>query len=160
MGEGWSDWLGLMITMFPGDQAADPRGVGTYVTNEPVNGNGIRPAPYSTDPGVNNYKYGNTNSTTLSEPHGIGFVWASMLWDLNWALVTKYGFEQDIYKSNSSAGNIKANKLIMEGFKLQACSPATNERHLGRPTLEALRPKPPRCVAVPQPSQQPNRAHG
>ena len=121
MGEGWSDWVGLMLTMFPGDQAADPRGVGTYVTNEPVNGNGIRPAPYSTDPGVNNYKYGNTNSTTLSEPHGIGFVWASMLWDLNWALIDQYGFDANV--KTGTGGNNIAMALVIEGMKLTPCGP-------------------------------------
>lgn len=121
MGEGWSDWFGLMITQVASDQAADGRGVGTYVTNEPNNGTGIRPAPYSTDFAINDYTYGNTNSNSLSQPHGIGFVWASMLWDLNWALIDEYGFDSNI-KSGTGGNNIAMN-LVIEGLKLTACAP-------------------------------------
>ena len=121
MGEGWSDWFGLMLTMYPTDQAGDPRGVGTYVTNEPTNGTGIRPAPYSTDAAINNYKYANTNNASLSEPHGIGFVWASMLWDLNWALIDEYGFDSDV--KTGTGGNNIAMALVTEGLKLTPCGP-------------------------------------
>lgn len=121
MGEGWSDWFGMMMTMKATDQAADPRGVGTYVTNEPTNGTGIRPAPYSTDASINNYKYANTNNASLSEPHGIGFVWASMLWDLNWALIDEYGFDADL--KTGTGGNNIAMTLVIEGLKLTPCGP-------------------------------------
>jgi len=121
MGEGWSDWFGLMLTMYPTDLATEPRGVGTYVTNEPTSGTGIRPAPYSTDPGINNYKYANTNNANISEPHGIGFVWASMLWDLNWALIDQYGFDEDV--RTGTGGNNIAMTLVTEGLKLTPCGP-------------------------------------
>jgi hypothetical protein len=121
MGEGWSDWFGMMMTMKATDQATDPRGVGTYVTNEPTNGTGIRPAPYSTDASINNYKYANTNNASLSEPHGIGFVWASMLWDLNWALIDEYGFDADL--KTGTGGNNIAMTLVIEGLKLTPCGP-------------------------------------
>lgn len=120
MGEGWSDWFGLMITQKPGDLATDPRGVGTYVTNQPNDGTGIRPAPYSTNPSINDYTYANTNSV-LTMPHGIGFVWATMLWDLNWALIDQYGFDQNV-KSGTGGNNI-AMALVIEGLKLTACGP-------------------------------------
>lgn len=121
MGEGWSDWFGLMITQVASDQGTDGRGVGTYVTNEPNNGGGIRPAQYSTDFAINDYTYGNTNSSSLSQPHGIGFVWASMLWDLNWALIDEYGFDPNI-KTGTGGNNIAMN-LVIEGLKLTACAP-------------------------------------
>ncbi|HLP56971.1 MAG TPA: T9SS-dependent M36 family metallopeptidase [Fluviicola sp.] len=122
MGEGWSDWFGLMITIEPGDQGTDRRGVGTYVSNQPVTGNGIRPAPYSTDPSINGYTYSATNNTNaISEPHGIGFVWASMLWDLNWALIDEYGFDPDV--KYGTGGNNIAMALVIEGLKLQPCGP-------------------------------------
>ena len=38
MGEGWSDWFGLMLTMQPGDQPEDGRGIGTYATGQPPTG--------------------------------------------------------------------------------------------------------------------------
>lgn len=121
MGEGWSDWFAMIITMEPGDQATDVRGMGTYASGDPVTGNGIRPAPYSTDPSVNNYTYAATNNNNISQPHGIGFVWATMLWDLTWALVDEYGFDADV--SSGSGGNNVALNLVMNGLKLQPCSP-------------------------------------
>lgn len=121
MGEGWSDWFGLMLTQTASDQAGDGRGVGTYVINEPNTGVGIRPAPYSTDFAVNDYTYANTNSSALTMPHGIGFVWATMLWDLNWALIEEFGFDPNL-KTGTGGNNIAMN-LVIEGLKLTACSP-------------------------------------
>ncbi|MDG1842186.1 MAG: M36 family metallopeptidase, partial [Crocinitomicaceae bacterium] len=75
MGEGWSDWFGLMLTIEPGDQSTDIRGVGTYVKGQSTTGNGIRPAPYCTDFLINGYTYSATNNTAgISKPHGVGFV--------------------------------------------------------------------------------------
>lgn len=121
MGEGWSDWFGLMLTQKAADQAGDPRGVGTYVTNEPNNATGIRPAAYSTDFAINDYTYGNTNNTSLTQPHGIGFVWATMLWDLNWALIDKFGFDPNL--KTGTGGNNVAMALVIEGLKLTSCGP-------------------------------------
>jgi len=122
MGEGWSDWFGLMLTIEPGDIGTDIRGIGTYAIGEPTNGNGIRPAPYSTDLGVNNFTYDATNNTgAISQPHGIGFVWCTMLWDLTWALIDIYGYDTDMY--NGSGGNNIAMSLVVEALKLQSCNP-------------------------------------
>ncbi|MBK8339036.1 MAG: M36 family metallopeptidase [Flavobacteriales bacterium] len=120
MGEGWSDYFGLMLTMEPGDQGTDARGIGTYVLGQPVSGLGIRPSPYSTNFGVNAYTYASTNSG-LSQPHGIGFVWCTMLWELTWDLIAQYGFDADIY--NGTGGNNIAMQLVMDGLKLTACNP-------------------------------------
>ncbi|SFQ41354.1 T9SS-dependent M36 family metallopeptidase [Hymenobacter arizonensis] len=120
-GEGWSDWFGLMLTMNAGDTGAKPRGIGTYVQNQPTSGRGIRPSPYSTDFGVNNYTYAATNNTTLTEPHGIGFVWATMLWDMTWSFVDKYGYDANLY--TGKGGNNMAMQLVIDGLKLQPCNP-------------------------------------
>ncbi|MDX9751282.1 MAG: M36 family metallopeptidase [Flavobacteriales bacterium] len=121
MGEGWSDYFGLMLTMKAGDQGSDPRGVGTYLMGQPVNGTGIRPAPYSTDFGINGYTYASTNSGSLSQPHGIGFVWCTMLWEMTWELIGIHGFDPDIY--NGNGGNNIALHLVIHGLKLTACNP-------------------------------------
>lgn len=124
MGEGWSDWFALMLTIEPGDQGADTRGIGTYVKAEPNTGPGIRPAPYSTDFGINPYTYGASNNTaSISQPHGVGFIFATALWDLNWALVDFYGGTPDPDLYNGSGGNNIAMNLVIEGLKLQPCSP-------------------------------------
>lgn len=124
MGEGWSDWFGLMLTMEPGDQGSDIRGIGTYVRAQPTTGPGIRPAPYSTDFAVNNYTYGaSNNASQISQPHGVGFIFATVLWDLNWALIDQYGGTPDPDWINGTGGNNVAMNLVMEGIKLQPCSP-------------------------------------
>lgn len=124
MGEGWSDWFGLMLTLEPGDQGTDIRGIGTYVKGEPNTGPGIRPAPYSTDFGVNPFTYGNSNNaSSISQPHGVGFIFATALWDLNWALVDFYGGTPDPDLYNGTGGNNIAMNLVIEGLKLQPCSP-------------------------------------
>ena len=120
MGEGWSDYVGLMLTMEPGDQGSDIRGIGTYATGQPVDAQGIREAPYSTDFAVNNYTYADSNNN-VSQPHGIGFVWATMLWDMTWLLIDEYGYDPDLY--NGTGGNNIAIQLVMDGMKLQNCSP-------------------------------------
>ena len=121
MGEGWSDWFGLMLTMKPTDTADDARGIGTFATSEPVTGGGIRPARYSPDFNINGFTYNITNNPNLSIPHGVGFVWATMLWDLTWAYVDKYGFDPDLY--NGNGGNNKVMQLVIDGLKLQPCEP-------------------------------------
>lgn len=122
MGEGWSDWFGLMITMKSSDLATDGRGIGTYDSDQDIDGPGIRPARYSTDFAINDFTYADTNDTAnVSVPHGVGFVWCTMLWDLTWAYIDKYGFDTDFY--SGSGGNNKVMQLVMDGLKLQACEP-------------------------------------
>lgn len=121
MGEGWGDWMGMVLSIQAGDQPETPRGVGNFVQDEGPDGIGIRPAPYSTDMGVNPYTYGITNTGQFAETHALGFVWATMLWDLTWDLVEQEGFDPDMY--TGSGGNNIAMQLVMDGLKLQPCSP-------------------------------------
>lgn len=121
MGEGWSDWFAIVMTIEPGDLGTDVRGMGTYASGDPITGNGIRPAPYSTDPNVNNFTYSATNNNSISQPHGIGFVWATMLWDMTWDLIDQYGFDPDLI--SGTGGNNIAMNLVTNALKLQPCSP-------------------------------------
>lgn len=126
MGEGWSDWQSLILTMRTGQTGTTNRGVGTYVLNQPVNGVGIRPAPYTTDMAVNAFTY--SNLPQMSIPHGVGFIWNTMLWEMNWGLINEYGFNQNIKRQmggpwNTLSGNQLAHQLVMNGLKLQPCSP-------------------------------------
>ncbi|CAA6821506.1 MAG: Metalloprotease MEP2 [uncultured Aureispira sp.] len=124
MGEGWSDWFGLMLTIEPGDLGPDVRGIGTYASSQAITGQGIRPAPYSTDFAVNPFTYDDSNNDAqISEPHGVGFIFATVLWDLTWALVDQYGGvpNPDLY--NGTGGNNIAMSLVIEGLKLQPCNP-------------------------------------
>ena len=119
MGEGWSDYFALMTSLEPGDLSTDVRGIGTYAVGQSVLGSGIRTYPYSTDFAVNPHTY--ANITSESVPHGVGSVWCAMLWDLTWALIDEYGFDPDMYQG--TGGNNIAMQLVMDGLKLQPCSP-------------------------------------
>src|SRR5690606_18890361 len=54
-------------------------------------------------------------------PHGVGSVWAAMLWEMTWDLIAEHGFDSDIY--NGTGGNNIALQLVTDGLKLQPCSP-------------------------------------
>lgn len=135
MGEGWSDWFALMLTMKASDAATDARGIGTFASGQETDGGGIRTRRYSTDFAINEYTFNETNDdrvigqdadtgedVKLNESvHYIGTIWATVLWDLTWAYIDKYGFDPDFY--NGTSGNNKVMQLVVEGLKLQGCSP-------------------------------------
>ena len=124
MGEGWSDFFGMTLTARSTDTALTARGVGTYVSFQPADGNGIRPTAYSTDMAVNPSTYASVADTVnISEPHGIGYVWNTMLWEMYWNLVDKHGFNQDLYAPWNTGGNNLAIQLVMDGLKMQVCRP-------------------------------------
>ncbi|AZB02047.1 T9SS C-terminal target domain-containing protein [Chryseobacterium joostei] len=129
MGEGWSDFFALMVTNKPGDNSSVARGIGTYPIGQPITGVGIRPAKYSPDFSVNGFTYGDTNgleyadgTEMVADSHSIGFIWASMLWDLHWKYVEKYGYSSDV-TANATNGSSKVLQLIVDGLKLQTCDP-------------------------------------
>ena len=113
MGEGWSDWIGLMMTMEPGDTGATPRTIGTYVEGQGIDGSGIRPTPYSTDTMINDADYADIDN--LLTPHGVGYVFGTILWDITWALIDQEGYDPDLY--NGTGGNNIAMALVIEGLK-------------------------------------------
>jgi hypothetical protein len=129
MGEGWSDWFALMMQLKLGDVAKSKRGIGTFVSNQSTDGVGIRNFPYSTDRVINPMTYANTNNFQFTNSegviqtsvHGVGSVWATMLWDLTWAYIDKYGYDDNIY--SGIGGNNKLMQIVLDGIKLQACSP-------------------------------------
>jgi extracellular elastinolytic metalloproteinase len=121
MGEGWSDWLGLVLTTHPSHTATTLRGIGTYVLYQPNDGNGIRPTPYTTDMTGNPSTYDTIK--TAAVPHGVGYVWSTMLWEVYWNLVHKHGYNADVYGDWTTGGNNLAIQLVMDGMKLQPCSP-------------------------------------
>ncbi|HWJ07262.1 MAG TPA: M36 family metallopeptidase [Steroidobacteraceae bacterium] len=124
MGEGWSDWFGMTLTTSPSDRPSTRRGVGTYVSFQPADGLGIRPTQYTTDMSVNPSTYAWVADTVnISQPHGIGYVWNSMLWEMYWNLVDRHGYNADIYAPWASGGNNLAFQLVMDGMKLQPCRP-------------------------------------
>ncbi len=119
MGEGWSDFFSLVLTVEPGDAGTDARGIGNYALRNAIDGSGIRTFPYSTDMSINPVTYYDIYETSI--PHGVGQVWASMLWDMYWNFVDRHGWSEDFIHGDK--GNNMAIQLVMDGLKLQPCSP-------------------------------------
>jgi extracellular elastinolytic metalloproteinase len=124
-GEAWSDFLALAVTTKAGDNSTTRRGMGTYVSRELNDGVGIRRFPYSTDLRVTPITY---DELILAEGFGpdaaeyfAAEVLANTLWDMYWAFVKTYGWDANMMNVNS--GNGKAIKLVVEGMKLQPCTP-------------------------------------
>ncbi len=128
-GEGWSDFLALALTAKPGDRGTTTRGIGTFVIRQATNAEGIRTQPYSTDPSVSAQNYAELPfmasttafKTTTAEVHTQGEVWAAALWEVYWAMSDKYGW--DANWKNVNSGNGRAIRLVMDGLKMQPCSP-------------------------------------
>jgi extracellular elastinolytic metalloproteinase len=133
-GEGWSDWATLMMQLKAGDVGTTPRSIASYCVNQQPEGDGIRNFPYSTDMAVNPITFGASNGTLFDvefdpgdgimrvEPHATGEVWCTMLWDLTWAYIEKYGFDADVYAG--TGGNNKVMRLVLDAMKLQPCNPS------------------------------------
>lgn len=127
MGEGWSDWFALMLQIKPGDVGASPKGIGTFVINQDPTGSGLRSYPYSTDMSINPLTYFDSNSVIPTDAADTGYryvngdFWATVLWDLNWAYIQKYGYDDNKY--TGTGGNNKVMRLVLDGLKLQPCSP-------------------------------------
>jgi extracellular elastinolytic metalloproteinase len=127
-GEGWSDWFAIALTANE-DEAAKRRGLGTYVVGQDARtAGGIRPSAYWTTNPSPRYD----SIKTAAVPHGVGWVWSAMLWEMHWALVKdgvaeaggeKLGFNSDLWADWDTGGNNLAVQLVMDGLKLQVCSP-------------------------------------
>lgn len=127
-GEGWSDFFAIALTAKPGEGSVR-RGLGTYVSGQDARtAGGIRPSAYWTaNPSP---KYDSIKTAAI--PHGVGWVWAAMLWEVHWALVkdginaageSPLGFNPDLYAPWDAGGNNLAMQLVIDGLKLQPCSP-------------------------------------
>ncbi len=126
-GEGWSDYFGLMMTTnWATAQITDgfniSRPVGNYVLAQTLAGNGIRTKKYSTNFTVNNLTYAFV-AASGGEVHDIGEVWAATLWDMTWNMIQIDGINPNLFNAGATGGNSAALKLVIEGMKLQPCSP-------------------------------------
>jgi hypothetical protein len=126
MGEGWSDYLGLMIThdwatAYPSQGFDSPRGIGTYALNQPITGPGIRQYRYTTNMAINPMTYANLPSVAV--PHGVGTIWCTALWDMTWYIIQQAGINPNLYNPAAGGGNAIALKLVIEGLRLQPCNP-------------------------------------
>ena len=135
-GEGWSDYIALMMTTNWATAAISNgtllRRVGTYVNGETGTGEGIRNYPYTTNMSTNPLTYAHMGLgavapwkfSTGTEVHNIGEIWGAALWDMTWGIIQQQGsINTNLFNAGSSGGNSVALKLVVEGMKLQPCSP-------------------------------------
>jgi hypothetical protein len=134
MGEGWSDWWALMFLQRSSDATLGSYPLGNWALNQSPSDPGIRRFPYSfnmsANPltidafGTSGFGGGVTRST---QSHDTGEIWCSALWDMNWLLINKHGFEPNIQNGYNPApvrGNTLALKLVMDALKLQPSNPS------------------------------------
>ena len=127
-GEGWSDYIALMMTTnwatAQVTDGANKRPMGTYAFGETATGAGIRNFPYSTDITINPLTYANLGVAPIgTEVHNTGEVWCMALWEMTWALIQQNGINPNLFNAAGTGGNSIALKLVVEGMKLQPCSP-------------------------------------
>ncbi len=129
MGEGWSDYNALMMTTdWSKAKTTDGsigRPIGNYAIGLSDEYGGIRWYPYSTDLSVNPWTYDSVikSSRVATDIHTLGEVWCAMLWDLTWDLIKSDGINTAFWDASKTGGNTVAMKLVIEGLKLQKCSP-------------------------------------
>ena len=132
-GEGWSDYLGLMLTTNWATATINDgpiaKAVGNYATAQPAaTGVGIRNFPYSTNLTVNALTYANMGTGVIgTEVHNIGEIWCVAIWDMTWGIIAQENsINPNLYNFNqatTTGGNSISLKLVLEGMKLQPCSP-------------------------------------
>ena len=126
-GEGWSDYFALMATTnwataLTTDGFTKKRPLGNYVEGQTVNGGGIRTHPYCTNFAINPLTYAFVASSG-GEVHDIGEVWCEALWDMTWNIIQMDGINANLFNAAGTGGNSIAMRLVMEGMRLQPCSP-------------------------------------
>ncbi|KAJ1970002.1 hypothetical protein IWQ62_000240 [Dispira parvispora] len=118
MGEGWSDFVAVVLTTKKNHTAEDSVAMGEYVIK-----GGVREYPYSLNQTVNSLTYESINGMQALDFHSIGTVWATMLFEVYWAFVGKYGYTADFYSASETHGNTLLLQLVILGMKLQPCQP-------------------------------------
>lgn len=73
--------------------------------------------------------YSTINGGSWQSVHPMGSVWASILYEVMWNLEDKHGYQADVtptFRPGTSiptTGRHLAMKLVLDGMKLQPCSP-------------------------------------
>jgi hypothetical protein len=70
---------------------------------------------------TNKFQYFDDEGIEQTRIHGTGSVWATVLWDLTWAYINKYGYDDNKY--TGIGGNNKLMQIVLDGIKLMPCSP-------------------------------------
>ncbi|PYH29079.1 extracellular metalloproteinase [Aspergillus neoniger CBS 115656] len=111
MGEGWGDFMATAIRIKSNDTRRTSYTMGAWADNDK---RGVRDYPYSTSFAENPLSY--TSVNTMNGVHAIGTVWATMLYEVMWNLIDKYG-------KNDGPRPYLMMKLVVDGMALQPCNP-------------------------------------
>ncbi|TVY80283.1 Extracellular metalloproteinase mep [Lachnellula suecica] len=123
MGEGWGDFMAIAIHTKTTDTRATNYPLGDWIYGNPA---GIRQYLYSTSLTTNPLTYKSLNS--LNEVHAIGTAWATVLYEVMWNLIEKYGItaaRRPTFSANGAPtdGRFLTMKLVIDAMALQPCSP-------------------------------------
>jgi uncharacterized protein (TIGR03437 family) len=110
MGEGWSDYFGLVLLRSAGDDLDASYPVGQYAFNNYRLG--IRRFPYSTDRNIFPLTFGDLKLST--EVHNVGEIWCNTLLEMRALLIRQFGFEE---------GQRQSIQLVVDGLKLTPNAP-------------------------------------
>jgi hypothetical protein len=90
MGEGWSDYFGVILLRTENDDLDGAYPVGQYAVNNYPRG--IRRFPYSVNPQVFPLNFGDIARGT--EVHRVGEIWCNTLLEMRALLIRRYGFQE------------------------------------------------------------------
>ncbi len=110
MGEGWSDYFGIVLLRGDGDDPDGSYAVGQYISNNYARG--IRRFPYSVDPQVYPYNFGDIARS--SDIQNVGEIWCNTLLEMRAMLIRKYRFQE---------GQRQSIQLVVDGLKLTPVNP-------------------------------------
>lgn len=117
MGEGWGDFMATAIRLKSSDTRSKSYPMGSWIAND---AGGIRAYPYSTSTSVNPHVY--TDANGMTSVHAIGTIWATMLYEMLWNLIDKYGKNDaarpTLRNGVATDGKYLAMQLVLDGMAL------------------------------------------
>ncbi|CAI6043079.1 unnamed protein product [Clonostachys chloroleuca] len=128
MGEGWSDFFATAVCLKSNDTRETDYLISAWV-NDWVPG--IRAYPYLTSMTTNPHVYSDIDKMG-GEPHSIGEICASVLYEILWNLIYKHGkndgeFPQLDSNGVPTDGKFLTMKIVLDAMALQPCYPAFNQ---------------------------------
>ncbi|MBI1760403.1 MAG: M36 family metallopeptidase [Acidobacteria bacterium] len=111
MGEGWSDYFGLVLLRDERDDLDGAYPSGQWVLNNYPKG--VRRYAYSTNPSVFPLTFKDIRLST--EVHNVGEIWCNALLEMRAALIRQLGFKE---------GQRQSIQLVVDGLKLTPRSPS------------------------------------
>ncbi|KAF9198455.1 Fungalysin/Thermolysin Extracellular metalloproteinase 5 [Haplosporangium sp. Z 27] len=121
MGEGWGDFFATMFRQKKEDNYDSEFTMGSYANG----GQGIRRFPYSTSLTTNPETFKIMDGPAYWGVHAKGEVWAQFLFEVYQNLHLRLPFTEDWYtEDKTSYANTLVLQLVVDGLKLQPCTPS------------------------------------